>query len=226
MSHYDTLGVPADASTNDIKKAYRKKASAAHPDRAGGSSELMTAVNQAYETLGNPDRRARYDATGEDSPQVSVEKRAVGMLIKAFDMHLDSPGDLVKKVRDMLASGKSQARDEIASLKVKNDRLAKRREKVKVNSGENLVHMLIDGQIAGNQQQSAMLQDAIDVTTEAEKILAAYEYQPDESDQQRPKGMVDLDAELMAMLRGSKFGVPPGDSPFNFTSEFRPGGRI
>lgn len=53
MSFYDTLGVERSATAEDIKNAFRKKASAAHPDRAGGSSDVMTELNQAYEVLGN-----------------------------------------------------------------------------------------------------------------------------------------------------------------------------
>lgn len=60
-SYYDVLGVPPEADTKDIKNAYRRAARAAHPD-LGGSAEQFHDVAVAYETLGDPRRRERYDA--------------------------------------------------------------------------------------------------------------------------------------------------------------------
>lgn len=63
-SLYDILGVARDATQRDIKAAYRKRAAASHPDKGGSDAEAQ-AINEAWETLGDPDRRARYDATGQ-----------------------------------------------------------------------------------------------------------------------------------------------------------------
>lgn len=68
MDHYETLGVPNNASTDDIKKAYRKLAMKHHPDKPGGDPELFKKINQAHETLSNPERRAHYDQFGSDEP--------------------------------------------------------------------------------------------------------------------------------------------------------------
>jgi molecular chaperone DnaJ len=70
QTHYDTLRVPPSASDSEIRDAYRRLAREHHPDRtasrgsaAGGSSELsMPAINEAYRVLGDPARRAVYDA--------------------------------------------------------------------------------------------------------------------------------------------------------------------
>ncbi|KZT63888.1 hypothetical protein DAEQUDRAFT_741652 [Daedalea quercina L-15889] len=62
--YYKVLGVPRDADTKTIKKAYRRAAREAHPDK-GGSEAKMAAVNEAYEVLNNPELRARFD-NGED----------------------------------------------------------------------------------------------------------------------------------------------------------------
>jgi len=60
-SYYDILGVRPDADAKDIKDAYRRAARAAHPD-LGGTAERFHDVAVAYETLGDPRRRERYDA--------------------------------------------------------------------------------------------------------------------------------------------------------------------
>lgn len=62
--YYKVLGVSRDADERTIKKAYRKAAKTAHPDK-GGSEDKMAAVNEAYEVLSNPELRARFD-NGDD----------------------------------------------------------------------------------------------------------------------------------------------------------------
>ena len=61
--HYLTLGVPNDASTEDIKKAYRRLARELHPDvnPSADAADRFKEVTHAYEVLSNPDQRAKYD---------------------------------------------------------------------------------------------------------------------------------------------------------------------
>ncbi|KAI0260967.1 TPR-like protein [Gloeopeniophorella convolvens] len=62
--YYKVLGVSRDADEKTIKKAYRKAALAAHPDK-GGSEAKMAVVNEAYEVLSDPELRQRFD-NGDD----------------------------------------------------------------------------------------------------------------------------------------------------------------
>ncbi|WP_230854477.1 J domain-containing protein [Arthrobacter terrae] len=62
MNRYDVLGVRVDAAPDDIKKAYRKLAAKTHPDRNGEDmTPLFRSVQDAYETLSDPLKRAAYD---------------------------------------------------------------------------------------------------------------------------------------------------------------------
>ena len=61
---YAVLGVPPNATEDEIKKAYRKAALKHHPDR-GGQADEFKKVNEAYEVLADASKRARYDRFGE-----------------------------------------------------------------------------------------------------------------------------------------------------------------
>ena len=62
--HYKVLEVARDASTEDIQHAYRTLAMRYHPDRNASpeAASKMTAINEAWEVLGDPHRRRDYDA--------------------------------------------------------------------------------------------------------------------------------------------------------------------
>ena len=65
--YYDVLGVARDSSERDISKAYRKLAVKFHPDSNPGDDEagrMFKEAAEAYEVLGDVDKRARYDRFG------------------------------------------------------------------------------------------------------------------------------------------------------------------
>ena len=68
--YYDILGVKKDASADEIKKAFRKAARKFHPDVSTGAEAeaKFKDVNEAYEVLKDPERRAAYDQLGQRSP--------------------------------------------------------------------------------------------------------------------------------------------------------------
>lgn len=62
--YYEVLGVSKDASADEIKKAFRRKAIEYHPDKQGGDEAKFKEINEAYEVLKDSSKRQRYDQFG------------------------------------------------------------------------------------------------------------------------------------------------------------------
>ncbi len=62
--YYNILDVDKGASQEEVKKAFRKKAHKYHPDKEGGDEEKFKEANEAYQILGDAEKRQKYDQYG------------------------------------------------------------------------------------------------------------------------------------------------------------------
>jgi curved DNA-binding protein CbpA len=186
MSHYATLGVPRDASATEIKAAFRKLASEHHPDR-GGDTDKAAAVNDAYACLSDSERRARYDASGEDrqaGPTAEEARRAEvqSTLMKAIDESLghdqvESRG-LIAVARGRLDGALQQQKKQeamIADARGLLERLLKRLRRKAAATGDDLVQMIITGKLADLQRALDAAKHAGGILSEARSLLDVYE---------------------------------------------------
>jgi curved DNA-binding protein len=77
--YYKTLGVERGATPEDIKQAFRKLARIHHPDVAknkAAGEEKFKEINEAYEVLGDPEKRSRYDELGANWQDVAGQAAA------------------------------------------------------------------------------------------------------------------------------------------------------
>ncbi len=94
---YDVLGVPKNASDEEIKKAYRKLAMKYHPDRNQGDAAKEAEVKfkeakEAYEMLSDADKRAAYDQYGHAG--VDPNMRGGGPGAEGFGGFAEAFGDI------------------------------------------------------------------------------------------------------------------------------------
>jgi curved DNA-binding protein len=100
--YYQTLGVGRDATPEDIKKAFRKLARQYHPDVAkdkkAGEAKFKE-INEAYEVLGDPEKRKKYDQFGENwngqappPPEYNYGRPGAGASGEAEEFHFEGTG--------------------------------------------------------------------------------------------------------------------------------------
>jgi len=101
--YYKVLGVPRNASEEDIKKAFRRLARQYHPDVAKdkkGAEEKFKEINEAYEVLGDPQNRTKYDELGANWREDAGFRQAPGRQGRgprpggeeSFEFHVDGTG--------------------------------------------------------------------------------------------------------------------------------------
>lgn len=82
MDHYATLGIPHDATADEVRQAYLRLAKRYHPDKnkSPGATTLMAEINLAYETLCDDRRRQEYDLENgiADAPVYVEEEEEIG----------------------------------------------------------------------------------------------------------------------------------------------------
>lgn len=135
MSLYDTLGVAKNASTSDIKRAFKRRAAKTHPDK-GGSAEAFHAVRLAHDVLTDETRRAQYDETGETNV-VDQRKRARDVLMTSFAglldsvewaPHVDYVGTLRKHFKGEVEKVKNRKAGLLRKIERANDIVLRRRD--------------------------------------------------------------------------------------------------
>lgn len=183
MSHYDTLGVPKDASKEEITSAYRKKAQKSHPDRKGGDVEKFQMVQRAYEVLSDNSRRARYDKTGADDQQIDDPKslaanHVVAMFISLLDQYDIEHTDFIALIRDATKAKEAEDRMKLSSIEQAISRRRKAIKRIKRKDGRvNLFARMIESEIRGLLQAIELGKEAIAAHQHVYSLLDEYQYE-------------------------------------------------
>lgn len=116
--YYKILGVDKGASQDDIKKAFRKLAHQYHPDKTGGDEEKFKEINEAYQVLGDANKRAKYDQFGSSFEHGQAGGGFHGFegfrdfqgFSEGFNINMDDLGDMFGDVFGFGGKGKKEAR--------------------------------------------------------------------------------------------------------------------
>lgn len=138
MTYYDELGLTKDVNQEEIKYAYRRKASEHHPDK-GGEKERFQRVQKAYEVLNDPVTKANYDRNGcsETEPDsVVIDRIITEVLINIIDSgQVDiRRTDLVQTLTGHFARNQSGLKQNIAVLKQNNKKYRQAIKRMKSNN--------------------------------------------------------------------------------------------
>ncbi len=109
--YYDILGVPRNATKEDVKKAYRKLAHQCHPDKKGGDEKRFKEINEAYQILSNDDKRSQYDRFGSSGGSGQEGAGFGGFDFGNFGFDQMDVGDIFETVFGRGGGGKRRGRD-------------------------------------------------------------------------------------------------------------------
>lgn len=175
---YDILGVPKDATEDEIKKAYKEQSKKSHPDK-GGSDEKMAEVNRAYMVLRNKEKRERYDTTGEETED-KFESKFASLLNEIFLQIIEGSEnvdnwDLIEcfqtNVDNLISQHKLKLEESMARIK-KLGRVIKR---VKSRSDKR-IYAILQSHVEFETQRTNLINSDIKFLKEAQEILGDYAY--------------------------------------------------
>lgn len=113
--YYKVLGVEKGASQDDIKKAFRKLAHEHHPDKTGGTEAKFKEINEAYQVLGDANKRAKYDQFGSAFEHGQAGGGSQGFegfsgFSEGFNINMDDLGDMFGGIGDIFGFGGGRSR--------------------------------------------------------------------------------------------------------------------
>jgi molecular chaperone DnaJ len=111
--YYKILGVDKNASQEDVKKAFRKLAHEYHPDKKGGNEAKFKEINEAYQVLGDANKRTKYDQFGSAFEHGQAGGGFSGFegfrdfsgFASGFDINMNDLGDMFGGLSDVFGFG-------------------------------------------------------------------------------------------------------------------------
>lgn len=192
---YDILGVPPDATKDDIKKAFRKKAKDCHPDRHAGKEDEFKQLAESYNILIDPAKRRAYDRTGStEQSSDNLRQESISCAIQSVSSIISKKGDSVftcdlfaEAIRDVTWDGKQEC-NKIKEAKKIVRRVVKILSKIKHKNGESsLIYQALATQKNEVIVNIIGMKRRIRVYQNARRVLREYQFEKDVSNDYRTR---------------------------------------
>lgn len=180
---YEILGVAKEATEQDIRRAYRRKAQKMHPDKEGGDPALFRLVQLAYDVLCDPVRRKLYDETGATS-QNDDNAKMLQELAQLFFYVIDKTGDVttdnvIKLTEDFLAAGLEKAGEEMQEVDEKIEKLEEVIKRITAKGTEAALVDMLRAQISDLKKKIEHTETKLAGVAKMQDILKEYSYKTD-----------------------------------------------
>jgi curved DNA-binding protein CbpA len=183
MDLYLILGLSNNATSDDIKMAYKKLAQQYHPDKNNGDDTLFVKIKFAYEVLIDPISRKQYDATGEakinSNNKAKILEFLANMLLQIIDddrTNIDN-FDILRVMRNNILNNINSINNDINKIK---KRIIKREKVISkiilVHGNENFLANVLISDNLKQQQILANLDTSLDDLNIMLDMLSNYKY--------------------------------------------------
>lgn len=173
---YQVLGLTAQCDATDIRRRYKLLAQTHHPDK-GGDPEQFHKIQQAYDVLRDPGRRAAYDKDGTVDRKPSLEQKVTKSLMELFSEMLaaGTHEDIILCARKRVESEMYKVAQKKTGISQQISALEARCGRVTSRGDENLFEQLVRNQISLLEKSKQECQGAIEVMEAMNLALRDYE---------------------------------------------------
>jgi curved DNA-binding protein CbpA len=184
MNLYDELGLPTNATFDEIKQKYRTLAQIYHPDK-GGDEEKFKRIKQAYEVLSDAIKREQYDSTGKYEEDVTVRSEALNRLanmINQFTQQINPEfDDLILTMKVDINTAQTTVEKSIVECDKSIQKLNIISNKLKMKQeGENILKSFVEKRIQQQQKDLKSLKRTLTVFEIMLEILDNYHFSTEE----------------------------------------------
>jgi curved DNA-binding protein CbpA len=175
--YYDILGLEENATQEEIKIQYKRRAGKYHPDKISGNSEVMQKLNRAYACLSDAHKKSKYDETGTDDPnELTLHQQAANIFMTEIANLLTSyyKGDFIKKAKQEISSKLLKIHEQKQKIESNKAFLEFKLTRIKCNKGEDLIKAILDRNLMALSVNLKLLSEAIEYTTLARDICDNY----------------------------------------------------
>lgn len=177
---YEILEISQDATPEEIKKAYRELAVRYHPDKNPDAADQFAEINNANEILSDPERRAKYNATG-DTRKEDFDQRFLGLIGQLLFTAIQTargPIENADLIRSMVRSARQAVKISETACERYQEEAEQYRGIVKrmTPKENNPFIMILDSKINELTTLAGNLKNEIEFTTKAIDKLNDFKY--------------------------------------------------